>query len=280
MKGYPVVLNGELLDGERLFPAWNRGFHFGDGLFETMRAIDRVPPFLKAHIRRASEGVERMGIRIPHGWKEEKLMDEIEALLEEWGDRHARIRISIFRTGAGAYTPQNELGEYLIERTGSCEGRFPFPENGLEVELYGQGSFGPDPLSPYKTLSALPYVMAQRWAAENGYDEALLQGSEGKVLEASSSNLFLFKGDRWITPPISDGCVDGVMRRVLLELLSKEDIRLEERSVYPQDLKGADEVLLCNAVRGIFPVTGFRGCNFGRSRSEQLARLLNERALS
>lgn len=277
----PVILNGEkVTDGERVLSSWNRSFHFGDGLFETLRVFDGKAPFLKQHFHRASQGMKRLGMTPPPEWEQERVAEDIARLSKDLGRPNARFRITVFRGGSGAYTPGDEQAEMLMEYTGELPSRFHFPSERVRVGVYRDAFRYPGPFSALKTTSALFFVMAKRWARQEGLDEALLLDPEGRVLEGASSNLFLIKDNGLFTPPVEQGCVDGVMRKLLIELAVEIGMELFTESLGVDDLLRADEVLLCNAVQGILPVHHFQDRDFTPSRAEKLLNALNERAFS
>jgi branched-chain amino acid aminotransferase len=281
MSVLPVSWNGEIIaDGSRAIPAWNRSFHFGDGLFETFRAIDRSPVFLKDHLERSKQGMERMGIRVPEAWNEERIAEEIATLMERVGTSHSRVRLSVCRSGGGAYTPGTDEADRLIELTGEVPSRFEIPSQGERVEVFEDMVKHPSLLSPFKCTAAPLYVLAKRWAARKGYDEALILGSNGRVIESASSNIFLIKGGTAITAPVSDGCVSGVMRDRTIGILREQGMRLEEESPSIGKVREAEEFLLCNAVQGIIPVIAFRDQRYYKKKAVELTEALNARAFN
>ncbi len=277
---YPVIRNGEwIADPEKALPAWDRSYHFGDGLFETFRVIDGTPLFFERHLDRASRGLKRLGILPPDGT--EAILHDIHTLLDHVGVWNARMRLTFSRKGGGAYTPYEDRADRLLELTDTSGSAFELPSKGDHVEVYEEMTKEASFLSPFKCTSAPLYVMAKRWAVRNDYGEALILSPEGRVLEAASSNLFMIRRNEILTPPVTDGCVDGVMRGVILDLAKDKGWKVRESySPFPEELKDAEELLLSNAVQGIRPVLAFRGQRYYTDRAEELIQGLNERVPS
>ncbi len=281
MREYPVIRNGSLIeDGAMAVPAWDRSFHFGDGFFESFRAIERSPLFLEDHLDRSKRGMERMGIVPPEEWTADRIKRDIARLLDHLDEKNARIRLTVTRDGSGAYSPEEDGGNYLIERTGPCSDRFELSAKGSAVGIPSHLRKSLGPLSPFKCTSASLYVMAQKWARKEGLDEALIQGMDGRILESASSNIFLLSGYEAVTPPLDDGCVDGIMRRKLIQLMGELGWRIRERSLMEEDLKRADEFLLVNAVQGIRPVTAFQDQRYFKTLASQWVQALNRRVVN
>ena len=115
------------------------------------------------------------------------------------------------------------------------------------------------------------------FADENGYDNCLVLNDEKNVVEALQSNLFMKTGNLVVTPPVSDGCLNGIMRKQIIELLKKmEGIELKEVSISPFDLQKADELFVTNVIQGIQPITKYRKKEFKTTFSAHLLVKINE----
>lgn len=119
-------------------------------------------------------------------------------------------------------------------------------------------------------------VTGSIFADENGYDNCLLINDEKNVIEALNGNLFMLMGNKLVTPPISEGCLNGVMRKQILALAKKiETIEVEEAPISPFDLQKADELFITNVVRGIQPITKYRKKEYGMDLAKDLLFRLN-----
>lgn len=168
-----------------------------------------------------------------------------------------RLRLHVWRAGKGAYAPVEDGIEWLIEYQSIRQEYFEYPEP-VSVSDYHGMTVQDHPLSRIKTASALPYVLAARQARDAGTDEALLFNSAGEIAEASASNVFLFRNQRLITPPLSSGCLEGTMRRRIIQLVETLPFKVEEKAIAGKDVRNADAVFLTNAIRGIQPVSAYQ----------------------
>ncbi|MEZ4688366.1 MAG: aminotransferase class IV [Bacteroidia bacterium] len=126
---------------------------------------------------------------------------------------------------------------------------------------YSQWQLAPGPLSGLKTLNALPYIMAGRYARQKGYDDAVIF-SNGKVSETSRANLFVIKNKKVLTPPLSSCCLNGVMRKQIFKVCFQLKVQIKEQQLSSKDLLQADELFLTNSVRGMIPVGSYLSRNF------------------
>jgi len=167
-----------------------------------------------------------------------------------------RLRYSLFRRGSGGYLPEADCRTERDCRAApieACPGLYPPPPpRGLRVGICPHLRLAPDALSACKSLSALRYVQAARYAAERRWDEILLLNSRGRIAEAGAANLFWWdQRERLCCPPLSEGGVAGIFRRRLLETASRRGIPCRIQPCRPDDLGTAREVWLTNALRGI-----------------------------
>ena len=171
------------------------------------------------------------------------LKDEIQ---KQGLNQKSRIRFTLYRNSPGFYLPDNNSVNWEIELF-LLDLNQPKKEKivGIYTETYK--SF--HPLSNIKSGNALVYVLASIFAMEKKWDDAFILNEAGRVCEASSSNFFWVKDGIWFTPPISEGCVEGVKRA---ELLEKQEIVELECEI--EDLENADEIYLCNAIQGLVKV--------------------------
>jgi branched-chain amino acid aminotransferase len=122
----------------------------------------------------------------------------------------------------------------------------------------------------FKTHSALPFVLAAIFKQEKGWGECLLLNQRGRLACGSSSNVFLVKNGSLFTPPLSEGCVAGTMRSLVLALAKAKGMGVGEKRLRPQDLGAAEEVFLTNAIQGIRWVAGYGGSVYDNKVAEVL----------
>lgn len=155
--------------------------------------------------------------------------------------------------------------EYLIECRPLDESFNRLNENGLAVDIYPDAQKSCDIFSNLKSSNYLPYVMAAKYARENKLDDCFVMNTSGNICDATIANIFLVKNQTINTPLLSEGCINGIMRKYLLQKMRAGRYLVEEKQVSIEELKDADEVFLTNAIWGIRWVRYFRGKEFDSS---------------
>jgi branched-chain amino acid aminotransferase len=247
-----------------------RGLYYGDALFESIRVFGGRIPLLERHWDRLSQGMGLMGYRIPTLWSADFFRREILRVAPP----DARVRLTVWRAPGGLYLPENDDPQFLITAAGLETGVFEWPSAGIQVGLCGSVRLPVDALSGLKTLNAARYVAAAKYAQERGWDDAILLNAYERVCEATSSNVFWFEDEKLCTPPLSDGCVTGVMRDLLLTLTRETGLETAEIPASFDRLMAAEEVFLSNAVRGIRPVHSCEGKVFAQAQTRRLFELM------
>ncbi len=256
-----INYNGSVFpDDEPVLNAANRSFRYGDGLFETMRAVNGKVPLFNYHFDRLLRGMKALKIATPTYFNVHYLKNEVQKTLDKMPS--ARVRLAVWRESGGAYTPTNFNPDFLIESTPLPDKTFSTNDLGLTIDVYPNFRLHQTPVSAFKTANALPYVLAGIFARENSFDDVFLLNTEGGVAEAIASNVFILKDKKVITPPLTVGCVGGVMRLYLIELMKQKGIELEEKNITIDDVASADEIFLTNALQGIRWVEKFKDIEF------------------
>lgn len=242
-----------LLFQEKLYKEWpewlwtvQRALYYGDALFETMRAYDGRVALWPYHWARLERGLVALGFSVPAEWTTDFWQAQLHRVAPMG---HARVRLTVWRAPGGLYKPQDNSPHYLLAAQPLPTG-WSLPENGLRVGVCKTVQLPMDTLSGQKALNAPRYVAAARDAHAQGWDDALLLNAKGRLCEATSSNLFWWEGDTLFTPPLSEGCVAGVMRQFLLDTYPS----IVEAVATQECLQAAHAIALTNAVRGIVPV--------------------------
>jgi 4-amino-4-deoxychorismate lyase len=240
-----------LVDGEisERISALDRGLQYGDGLFETMAVFQGTPRFWQAHVDRLTAGCEQLGLPMT---PQAVLLREVQTVSA--GQRRCVVKIIVTRgtSGRGYAITTPVRGNRVV-----CS--WPWPqdpgdlvETGIRMRMCAL-RLGIQPvLAGLKHLNRLEQVMARAEWEDRSIHEGLLLDAEDYVVSAISSNLFLVSGGRLLTPRLDRCGVRGVMRRSILNAFRE---RCEQRRITLDMLPEADEIFVCNAVRGIFPVT-------------------------
>ncbi len=237
-------INGVEFD-ESYWP--DRARRYGDGLFESVAIFEGEMPFIHAHIRRMIQDASYLDIK----WPEELTVETIFERAADAGIKNGVLNIWLWRTGEGKYLPFNIGSDWGIGITELDHKPLEGTERGLQVGFYHENQKPPGRLSNIKTCNSLLYIQAARQAAKLGFDDVLIKGTDGTVLESSNSNIFIYLEGQLITPPLALGAINGIMRFVILKLAADENVHVVERPIHLDDLQEASELWLTNAVQGI-----------------------------
>lgn len=233
--------------------AANRSYRYGDGLFETMKIRDGNILLAPDHFERLFGSLSLLKFDIPLLFSKEKLEKDVLHLCRKNGcEKLARVRLSVFRGNGGLYDDNKTL-QYIIECWPLNESVNKINENGLVIDIYPDGEKSCDKFSNLKSASFQLYSMAALFAKENKLNDSLVLNTAGRIADSTIANIFLIKAETIFTPSLKEGCVNGVMRKYLLEKLKAEDSnqQIEEKIITVSDVKNADEIFLTNAINGI-----------------------------
>jgi branched-chain amino acid aminotransferase len=262
-----LFYNGSFLkDDSPLVTANNRGFRYGDGLFETMRIVDGKLPLVGYHLDRLFKGLDLLQFELPSYFKEDYLLAQIEELSRRNRHGHARVRLVVFRGNGGLYDPENHFPNCIIQSWPLPDGNFGYNEKGLITGLCPDVKKSCDILANLKSNNYLPYILAALYARKNHWDDALVLNTGGNICDSTIANVFMVKKDIIFTPSLQEGCVAGVMRRFLLERLPVWGFRVTEWPLRPEDIEAADELFLTNAL-GIRWVAHYGAKQYGNTFS-------------
>jgi aminodeoxychorismate lyase len=279
--GNMIVYNGELIQENELhLSATNRSFRYGDGVFETIRCQKGVPLWFDYHFERLEKSARILHMKLPGDFLPDLLTQKMQQLAISNGCLEgARIRLSLFRGDGGFYKPATNDAAYLMEISALKTGAYEFNYKGLYVDVFDQIVKTYSPISGLKASSALVYVMASLYAQEKGWDDVVVLNETGHIVEATSSNIFMVEKGVLYTPALDQACVEGVMRRVLIEIAQKQGIKVVECALLPGDLLKADEVFLSNAIMGIQWVKGLKDKRYYHDFSSHLFQSLKEESV-
>ena len=254
-----ICLNGKILRAEDpVLLASNRGYRYGDALFETMKVASKNILLETYHFERLFAGLRLLQFEVPKLLTREKLCKEVLLLAEKNNCGNlARIRLSVFRGNGGVYD-EERTPQYLIECWPLNESLNSLNENGLVIDVFPAARKSCDSFSHLKSANYLPYTMAAIYAKANKLNDCLVLNTDGNIADATIANVFLIKEGVVITPGPDQGCVNGVMRRHLLEKMKDAGYSIQENPVSVSTLEEADEVFLTNAISGIRWVKQFR----------------------
>nr|WP_294929925.1 aminotransferase class IV [uncultured Flavobacterium sp.] len=273
-----VNFNGNIVAQEENVLTQNRAFLYGDGVFETLKIVNSKILFLEDHYFRLMASMRVIRMEIPMNFTMEYFEEQVLNLVKQKGiSTSARARITVFRNDGGLYLPKTNEVSYLIHATPLENTSYALNTALYEVDLYKDFYVAKQLLSSIKTTNKLINVTGSIFANENGLDNCILLNDAKNVVEVLQGNLFMVTGKKLITPPVSEGCLNGVMRKQILALARKvEGIEVSEEIISPFDLQKADELFLTNVITGIQPITKYRKKEFTSKLGNLLIEKLNE----
>lgn len=272
-----VNFNGTIQDNSAVFVESNRGFLVGDAVFETIKVVNNQVLFLEDHYFRLMATMRICRMEIPMLFTMEYVEAQILELIDVLHPSAAfRVRFSVYRTGGGFYAPLSNGVAFVITAIPLESVHYSIEKEDYEIELYKDFHVSKQLLSTLKTNNKLLQVLGTIYAKENGYDNCLLLNEDKNIVEALQNNIFMKMGNIISTPPIAEGCINGIMRKQVLAVLSKmEGYQVKEAVISPFDLQKADELFLTNVISGIQPITKYRKKSYTLDFSKIVLEQLN-----
>ena len=233
---------------------FDRGFLYGDGVFETMRSYAGVIFKLDEHLDRLFKAFKVMRMKSPYSKR--FLKEAIYKSLKINGLQNAYIRLAVTR-GEGRFGIgyKDEFNPNVVIVAKEFEG---YPEwmhkKGIsaKVVLVKQNEFSP--LAKIKSMNYLNYIIARFYAKDEGFDEAILTNTKGYITEGATSNIFLVKGNSLVTPSVTCGILPGITRGVILKIAKKLGMNVREKLVSRRELLSVDEIFLTNSLAEVLPI--------------------------
>ena len=260
-----VWIDGQVVDGEAArVPVTDHGLLYGDGVFEGIRAFGRRVFRLDEHLARLRVSAAAIGLEPP--LDEAGFRDVVLATLRALGRDDAYVRLVITRGEGALGVDPTTCPRPRVVCIAAEAAIFPAETlaAGLDLVTVSWRRPGFDVIDPrVKSLNYLNNALAKQEARRRGADEALLLNATGTIAEASVANVFVLHGRALATPPPTDGCLEGITRRTVLELAPGLGLTASERSLSRTDLLGADEVFLTGTGAGIVPVRSLDGQAIG-----------------
>lgn len=265
-----------IISDTAILTAQNRGFRYGDGLFESMRMSGGKLKFAELHADRLQAGMNALkmdgGILFDAYFLKQKTAElSKKNKLKE----NVRFRLSVYRDADGLYTPESNKSGYVLEASAMAETGYELNKKGLIINVYDELTKQVNKLSNYKTSNSLLYVMAGLYKKQHRLDEAFILNQHGFLCESISSNVFVVYDKQIYTPALSEGCIAGVMRNVVMQTAKANNISIIEAQINPEVLKAAEEVFITNATSGIRWVMGYGKKRYFNEITKSLGALIN-----
>ena len=273
-----ININGTIVeDSEAYLSVDNRGFAYGDAVFETIK-VNSKPLFWEAHYFRLMASMRILRMEIPMHFTPEFLESQIMDLVDTQSEKAKsyRVKLTVFRATGGYYTPTSNAVKFTIALAPLDSDIYNSHTDSCEIELFKDYFIAPNLLSTLKTNNKAINVVGSIFAKENNYDNCLLLNTNKNIIEALNGNVFLVKDNVIKTPPLADGCLKGIIRDQLIDMISKSDnFDLIETSISPFELQKADEIFITNVIQGIKPVTKFRKKTYTTEAAKKFQNKLN-----
>lgn len=275
MNNSTVYLNGRLVAGDKAkVSVFDRGLTYGDGLFETIKAVDGRPVFLSEHLKRLGGGAKALGFATNALAALMRDIEDgvIEKLLEKNGlaTGVASVRITVTRgvsIGAHSIPEVTTPTTVMITREVDAGAMEKLKKRGVRAVLVR----GLRPVIPgVKTINFLPNILGKAVAVKKRAYDGIFVAPDGALLEATSSNLFIVSGGVVKTPPLDtaggEGVLPGVTREVVIDIARKDGIPAEVTPVFERDLEEAGEAFLTNSIVDIMPLVKVESVVIGSGR--------------
>lgn len=274
-----VNFNGSILDNDLIISHQNRGFLYGDGVFETLKVVGNSILFFENHYFRLMSSMRILRMNIPMNFTLEFLESEIMKTINanSNGSHNNRVRLSVYRNDGGFYAPKSNEISYIIAVESLISSKYELNNSSYELDLFKDFTISKHLLSSLKTTNKILNVVASIYAKENDLDNCFLVNTDKNVVEAINGNIFMKVNNSIITPPITDGCLNGIMRKQIINIIKTfNDFEFKEESISPFDLQKADELFITNVIKGIQPVTKYRKKEYTSDFAAILVNSVNE----
>ncbi|OOV27757.1 aminotransferase class IV [Flavobacterium sp. LM5] len=275
-----INFNGSLQETDANLLVQNRGFLYGDGVFETLKVVNGKILFFEDHYFRLMATMRIVRMEIPMDFTLEYLEEQILLLVKYNNlDSAARVRITVYRNDGGFYLPTNNSVSFIIQTSVLPNAAYSISKGEYEVDLFKDFYITKQLLSSLKTTNKMIHITGSIFAKENDLQNCLLLNDSKNVVEALQGNLFMRMGNKLMTPPISEGCLNGIMRKQVLALAKKEtNLEVVEAIISPFDLQKADELFVTNVIKGLQPITKYRKKIYSVQTAIVLTAALNKNA--
>ena len=249
---HPFVLHNETLcrAHDAVLSPGQLGLFTGWGVFSTLKVADGVPFAFERHWARMARDAAVLHVEMPE--YADRLLERLRALVEANAAYDATMRLVVVRNGGGMWAASDpQRSSDVIALTADTKNW----GTGERLTWSPQARHAQSRFAGTKSLSSAANLVLLEEARRDGFDGAILLNERGEVAECTSANLFVAEGGRVWTPPLASGCLPGVTRELLLEVLRVPGITVAEKTIYPADLEAAEEVFVSSTTRGLLPVT-------------------------
>ena len=272
--------NGNFIDQTNLSFS-NRAFLYGDSVFATIKVVKNKVLFWEEHYLRLMSSMRILKIEIPNEFTPDYLENQIKKTNSSISETFSgRVRLTVFREGEGLYLPKSNQAIFVINSFQNESILFETKFKIYKVDIYKDYLIQSNLLSNLKTSNRLINVIGSIYAQENGLDNCILLNENKLVTEFLNGNIFLVSDNVIKTPPINSGCLNGVMRNKIIELINKIPLfEILEKDFSAYEIISSQEVWVSNSISGIIPVSQYRNKQFGNSVAKKVIDFLNQETI-
>lgn len=256
----------------------NRGYKYGDALFETLKVVNGTILFWEDHYFRLMASMRILRMEIPMAFTMEFLESEIQKTLQANAleNTSARVRFNVHRSDGGKYLPKVNSIQYNIVVESLDSDLYKLNDSPYAIDLFKDFFVAPGLLSTLKTNNKIVNVLGSIYAQENKFDNCLVLNTNKSIIEGLNGNVFLVKDGLVKTPPLEDGCLKGIMRKQVIAIVNSLDgYEISETSISPFELQKADELFLTNVITGVQPISAYRKKEYTNKLSKLIVDKLN-----
>lgn len=257
----------------------NRGFLYGDSVFETIKVIDNKIIFWEDHYLRLMSSLRILRMEIPNIYTPEFFENEIiKTILKLDSLFSGRVRLTIYRGGGGLYLPENNHPVFVIHSKKIHEKLFKINLGSYNVDLFKDYEIQSNLISNLKTNNRVVNVIGSVYANENELDNCILLNDNKLVTEFLNGNIFIVSDNVIKTPTLSSGCLNGIMRKKIIELIKKvPEYEIIEKDFSPYELISSNEIWVTNSISGIIPITQYRRKSFSNEVGSDIINYFNKK---
>ena len=270
-----INFNGKILDESDQLSN-NRGFLYGDAVFETLKIVNNKILFWEDHYFRLMSSMRIIRLDIPETYTPEFLKENIIKIHQKKSlTGNSRVRITVFRYSSGKYRPDSNTSSFIISSEEVSESNYILNNGDYKVDLFKDFYLDNQLISSIKSNNKIINVVASIYSNENGLENCILLNKDKMVVEFINSNIFSVNQRKIYTPKLSSGCLNGVMRKNLINILRLNSFEVFEEDISTFDLTKSDEIFGTNIIQGLFSVTNYRNKYYSNSISLKILNLLN-----
>lgn len=271
-----INFNGKILDESDQLSN-NRGFLYGDAVFETLKIVNNKILFWEDHYFRLMSSMRIIRLDIPETYTPEFLKENIIKIHQKKSlTGNSRVRITVFRYSSGKYRPESNTSSFIISSEELKESNYILNNGDYKVDLFKDFYLDNQLISSIKSNNKIINVVASIYSNENGLKNCILLNKDKMVVEFINSNIFTVNQGKIYTPKLSSGCLNGVMRKNLINILRLNSFEVFEEDISTFDLTKSDEIFGTNIIQGLFSVTNYRNKYYSNSISLKILKLLNK----